>query len=67
MPKAILDKLSEAFREASRDPEFLNNLEKFYMIPDYKSGDEYKKVLQEDSKMNEKLLLEFGLHKSQKK
>jgi tripartite-type tricarboxylate transporter receptor subunit TctC len=67
VPRPILDRLGEAFKEASRDPEFLQNLEKFYMIPDYKNGDEYKRVLHEDSKMNEKLLLEFGLHKSQKK
>jgi tripartite-type tricarboxylate transporter receptor subunit TctC len=67
VPKPILEKLREAFKEASRDPEFLANLEKFYMIPDYKSGDEYKRILHEDSKMNEKLLLESGLHKSQKK
>jgi tripartite-type tricarboxylate transporter receptor subunit TctC len=67
VPKPILDRLREAFKEASQDPEFLHNLEKFYMIPDYKSGEDYKKVLREDSKMNEKLLMEFGLHKSQKK
>jgi len=67
VPKAVLDKLVEAFKEASRDPEFLENLEKFYTIPEYKTGDEYRRLLIEESKMNEKLLLELGLHKSQKK
>jgi|MudIll2142460700_1097286.scaffolds.fasta_scaffold08093_4 tripartite-type tricarboxylate transporter receptor subunit TctC len=67
VPKAALEKLREAFKEASRDPEFLANLEKFYTIPESITGDEYRRLLIEESKMNEKFLLEFGLHKSQKK
>jgi len=67
VPGPIMERLREAFREASRDPEFLENLERFYILPDYKTGDEYRRTLQEDSKVNESLLKEFGLHKSQKK
>jgi tripartite-type tricarboxylate transporter receptor subunit TctC len=67
VPEAVMKKLSDAFSNAFNDPEFQQNLEKAYVIPELRSGAEYKKMLTEESKRNEELLRELGLHKSQKK
>jgi tripartite-type tricarboxylate transporter receptor subunit TctC len=67
VPKPIMDKLREVSKEVMKDPEYLASLEKFYLIADYKTGDEYRKLLEQASKQYERLLMEMGLHKSQKK
>ncbi len=67
VPKPIMDKLREAFKKAANDSEFLQILDNVYVVPEYRTGDEYRKMAEEASKENEKMFLELGLHKSQKK
>ena len=67
VPAPAMKKLTDAFLKAVKDAEFQQNLEKTYSISEIISGPEYKKWLIEESKRNEVMLKDFGLHKSQKK
>lgn len=65
-PKPIMEKLRTIFKAAMSDAEFLDIMKNMYIPVVYRTGDEYKKFVEEGYKQNEKMVLELGLHKSQK-
>ncbi len=65
--KNIMEKLNHAFNKALEDPEFLKIMDRIYVPVVYRTADEFKKLVAEGYKENEKLIRELGLHKSQKK
>ncbi len=67
VPKNIMDKLNHAFNKALEDPEFLKIMDRIYVPVVYRTADEFRKLVEEGYKENEKLIRELGLHKSQKK
>jgi tripartite-type tricarboxylate transporter receptor subunit TctC len=67
VPNPIMDKLRAVFKKTMNDPEFLEIMKKIYIVVEYRSADEYKRMVEEGYKQNEKMILELGLHKSQKK
>jgi tripartite-type tricarboxylate transporter receptor subunit TctC len=67
VPKDILDKLRDVFKQATNDPAFQQVMERIFIPVEYSGTDEFRRRLGEDYKQNEKLILELGLHKSQKK
>lgn len=66
-PAPLMEKLRSVFKRAMNDPEFLDILKKMYIPVVYRSPEEYKKLVEEGYRENEKMILELGLHKSQKK
>ena len=67
VPKPALDKLRDVFKQIMNDPEFAQLMESFYIIPVYRSPEEYLKITADDFNFYNKFLKEVGLHKSQKK
>jgi len=67
VPKPIMDKLRDAFKKAIDDPEFLEVMKRIYIPVAYRSAEEYQKLVETGYKENEAMILELGLHKSQKK
>ncbi len=67
VPKQILSKLREAFKKTMEDPEFLEIMERIYVNVAYRTPEEFQKLVEVDYKNNEAIVLELGLHKSQKK
>jgi tripartite-type tricarboxylate transporter receptor subunit TctC len=67
VPASVMNKLKDVFKLAMSDPEFLDIMKKLYYPAVYRTPDEYKKLVEEGSKTYEKLIMEIGLHKSQKK
>ncbi len=59
-PKPILDKLSQAFRKAVETPAIRSSLEKMGFVPDYLSGDELQKVVEQEFKTFRQLAEEGG-------
>ena len=57
----------DVFKQATNDPAFQQVMERIFIPVEYSSADEFRRRLEEDYKQNEKLILELGLHKSQKK
>ncbi len=66
-PKPIMDKLIPTFKKALDDPEFLKIMDRIYVPVVYRSAQEFKNLVEEGYKENEKLIRELGLHKSQQK
>jgi tripartite-type tricarboxylate transporter receptor subunit TctC len=67
VPKPILDKLREVLKKAMDDPEFSKIMDKIYYPIKYRSGDEYKAIIEDTYKQHGAMLMELGIHKSQKK
>ena len=67
VPKPIIDKLRGAFRNAMSNPEFLQIMKMISIVPDFYTGDEYKRIVEEGYNLYKDTMLEMGLHKSQKK
>jgi tripartite-type tricarboxylate transporter receptor subunit TctC len=67
VPKPIMEKLRTVFTEAVKDAEFLEIMKRFYAPVVFRTGDEFKKLVEEGYRENEKMIFELGLHKSQKK
>jgi tripartite-type tricarboxylate transporter receptor subunit TctC len=67
VPTPILEKLRRVFKQTMDVPEFLKIIESVYLQVEYHTADEYKKLVEEGYKENEKIILKLGLHKSQKK
>jgi tripartite-type tricarboxylate transporter receptor subunit TctC len=66
-PKPIMGKLVSAFKKALDDPEFLKIMDRIYVPVVYRSGQEFRKLVEEGYKENDLWIKELGLHKSQKK
>ena len=66
-PQPILDKLQDVFKKTMEDSEFKEVMERIYFKPEFFSGKEYRKLLEDDYNQNHKILLDLGIHKSQKK
>jgi tripartite-type tricarboxylate transporter receptor subunit TctC len=67
VPKAILDKLRDVFKKTVEDPEFLKIMDNIYVNVAYRNHEEFQKLVELNYKENEAMILELGLHKSQKK
>jgi tripartite-type tricarboxylate transporter receptor subunit TctC len=67
VPKEIMDKLREVFKQACSDPEVMKKYDQMYIPLKYLSPEDYVKSAEKAYKENEALFLELGLHKSQKK
>jgi len=67
VPKPILDKLRAVMEKAMSDPEFLKVMENFYFKVQYRSPEEYRKIVEDGYKEYEKFIMEIGLHRSQQK
>jgi len=67
VPKNILEKLRISFKKALDDPEFLKLMDRIYVPVVYRSAEEFKKLVERDYKVNERIIYELGLHKSQQK
>ncbi len=66
-PAPIMDRLRKIFKNAMEDPEFLDVLKKMHIPAAYRTPEEYKKLVEDGYKQNEKMIRELDLHKSQKK
>jgi len=67
VPKPILDKLRDAFRKSADSEEFLEIIDRIRLIAEYRTPEQFKNLVQVGYKENEAMVLELGLHKSQKK
>ncbi len=68
VPRPIMDKLVDAFKQSNEDPEFIKTLiEGVRMTPAYRTGEQFQELVNSGYKENEAMILELGLHKSQKK
>ena len=67
VPKPVLEKLRDVFKTAMKDQEFLQLMENFYFKVEYRSPEEYRKIVEEGYKEYGKFIMEVGLHKSQQK
>lgn len=67
VPQPIMDKLRDAFKKSFDDPEALEVMERISTIPTYRTYEDYQKIVEAGYKENETMILELGLHKSQKK
>ena len=67
IPKNIMNKLTAAFKKAMDDQEFLKIMDRIYVPVVYRSAEDFKKFVADGYKDNEKMILDLGLHKSQKK
>ena len=63
LPKPILAKLSNAFEKACSDPTLREQLEKMYIIPDYKGPEETSRLMEHERDISLKLLKQSGLIK----
>ncbi len=66
-PRPIMDKLTYAFKKALDDQEFIKIMDRIYVPVVYRTANEFKKLVDEGYKDMEKMILDLGLHKSQKK
>jgi tripartite-type tricarboxylate transporter receptor subunit TctC len=64
-PPEVVKKLHDAFKQAMEEPSYVSALDKYDMLPDYKSSAEYAKFAQ-DTMAREKAIIEkLGLAKPQ--
>jgi tripartite-type tricarboxylate transporter receptor subunit TctC len=64
-PPEVVKKLHDAFKQAMEEPSYVSALDKYDMLPDYKSSAEYAKFAQ-DTMAREKVIIEkLGLAKPQ--
>ena len=62
-----MDKLTSSFKKAAEEPRFLEVMDRIYVPVDYRSGEDYQKLVEGGYKQMGDLIMELGLHKSQKK
>ncbi len=67
VPKPIMEKLTSSFKKAADMPKFLETMDRLYVPVFYRTGEEYQKMVEEGYKENGAMIMELGLHKSQKK
>jgi tripartite-type tricarboxylate transporter receptor subunit TctC len=67
VPKLILEKLTSSFKKATEAPRFLEVMDKIYVPVDYRSGEEYQRMVEKGYKEMGDLIMELGLDKSQQK
>jgi tripartite-type tricarboxylate transporter receptor subunit TctC len=61
IPNEILRKLEKAFEMAAKDPSFDEALERIHMLPAYRSGEEFKKVVFRDYDIQGELIKKLPL------
>jgi len=61
IPNEILQKLEKAFEKAAKDPSFDEALERIHMLPVYRSGEEFKKVVFRDYDIQGELIKKLPL------
>jgi tripartite-type tricarboxylate transporter receptor subunit TctC len=61
VPKDRLEKLGKAFKNAMKDPYFLENMKKLSIEVDYKSSNELERMIREGYKMHGELIKKLGL------
>jgi tripartite-type tricarboxylate transporter receptor subunit TctC len=66
-PRDIVDKLKNTFKQGMETPQFLETMERIYVPPYYRSGEDYQKMIETGVKSMGEIIKELGLHKSQKK
>ena len=67
VPQPIMQKLKDAFKKGTMDPEFIKAIEALKFIPAYYTGDEFQGLVSKVYKEYEAISMEMGVHKSQKK
>lgn len=67
VPKPIMEKLRDAFKKSVDSAEFLEIIDRIRLIAEYLPPEQFKKLVEDGYKENEAMVLELGLHKSQKK
>jgi tripartite-type tricarboxylate transporter receptor subunit TctC len=63
LPKPMVQKLHDAFKKATEDPEFLTVMKSFDMTTLYLNSEDYEKFVRQDSERIQKLVQKLGLHK----
>jgi tripartite-type tricarboxylate transporter receptor subunit TctC len=63
LPKPIVTRLSNAFEKACNDPSLRDQLEKMYIIPDYKGPEETARMIESERDISFKLFKQSGLIK----
>lgn len=61
MDPKVVAKLHDAFKKALEDPEVLKTLDKFGMVPNYKSSEDYTKFVSEFMDLERKTFTAIGL------
>lgn len=67
VPKPILKRLRDVFKIGLNDPEFLKLMERTYVPISYLDSDQYQALILKTYKQSEAMMLDIGMHKSQKK
>ena len=63
MDPKIVAKIDEAFRKALAEPQVVETLARFDMVPNYMGPADYNKAVAEQIKLEEELLKRLGLYK----
>ena len=62
-PDDVVQKISEACRKISADPEYINDIEKYFVEVTFKDTAETRAVLKSEANLYEKLTKDAGLSK----
>jgi len=62
-PKAIIDKLADAFKKASADPEYIKQMEKMGLPMKYEGPEEFGKLIKREYEVYTEVVKELGLKK----
>jgi tripartite-type tricarboxylate transporter receptor subunit TctC len=66
-PKPVVNKLAAVFKKAAQDPEFIKKINNLGTVVKYRSADEYRAYIKEETKRLTQLAKTFGIKVKKKK